>query len=171
MATVLRFIVKHPFLALLAALVVFVLVLSGIKAIIGDDSKSPETPPTLATGTTGATGEDLPDLPDLPDSPDRPDNPKPEQKPDPNRKDPIIDESPEEVIEGQEISDSRAALPWLPLKTRTVFANYKKQLPTGELLVIVDYRGSLKSAEQAWAKFLKRYNDPGTAYLVVYRVQ
>lgn len=82
-----------------------------------------------------------------------------------------IDEPDEAIIEGEQIAASRSALPWLPIRTRAVKADYKKQLASGDLVVIVRYRGSKKQAENVWNNFLKKYNDPGTAYLVVYEVE
>jgi hypothetical protein len=86
------------------------------------------------------------------------------------RSDPIDgDESEADVAQGNKIAAERAALPFLPLKTKNVTAKYRDQLSNGDLVIEVSFRGSKAETIREWQKFLDKYQDPGTAYLVIYK--
>ncbi len=144
----------------------------------GEDTDRPQVTST----NTPVTEEEIDQEPASPNSliessqtPDSPDQPakEPANSPatdqDPNNRDPVADETEENVLEGKEIAAERAALPFLPVKTGTIEGEYKTQLSNGLLLVEVRYRASKEKAIKDWQDFLDKYQDPGTAYLVVYK--
>jgi hypothetical protein len=105
--------------------------------------------------------------PDSPEVNQPPENQSPE---DGSSLDPLDgDETAAEVAQGKKISLERAALPFLPLKTRNVTAEYKNQLSNGDLVIEVSFKGTKAEAVREWESFLDKYQDPGTAYLVIYK--
>jgi len=162
--SVLRSFWRHPFRWLVGICLV-ILSLVVICSGGGNDTKAPPPPKTKTQNSTEPEINNPPIQAPGEDAQPEETRIDPEANPDPID----ADETEADVATGRQIAASRRALPFLPLQTRNVRAEYKNQLPNGSLVIEVSYRGTKTEAISIWQNFLDRYQDPGTAYLVIYK--
>lgn len=166
LALIIRAIIAHPVISLgvVVALVAILLIVnpcSGSSTSESEVGKPQLNSPNTDNPAPRPAPEALPEAPGGTDSDIDPNRVKP--VPDPHDYDPEVRGEIERQLSEQ------PAVQYMPLQSNGVFADLTDILPDGRLLITVEYKTSKQLAQGEWRKFLKKYKDPGSNYVVVYQ--
>jgi hypothetical protein len=165
---ILRWIIAHPAISF-GSLVAVILVL----AVVQPCGSGEEPPAELPKPTLSPSNPDLPGTPSLDNgSQEIPDQAISDPEEAAKRIKPVPDPhdyDPETKAQIERQLTERPAVQFLPLDENGVFADLTDILPDGRLLITVTYRTTEADGRQQWNAFLRRHQDSGQSYVVLYR--
>lgn len=174
----LKFMARHPLLSVFAAALASLLLLAVISLL--SDGAEKVSPETVRQGLVDESNVEERDLFQVPTSDPADSIADPYKRSDYERyleeaktkgvaeEDLHYDGTAKDFRKRRKFTENHDGMYSLPYRSSTIYAEYVEVTPDGRYVIKVTYNSSLARAKWAWRQHLKRHNDSGRSYLVVY---